>query len=315
MKAVILDKKTLGDDIDLSPIRTIAETVEYDGTEPCDVAARITDADVVIINKIKLDKSNLSQAKKLKLICIAATGYDNIDTEYCKANAIALCNVPGYSTDSVAQLSVSMVMSLATHITEYRNFVHSGRYTESGVANKLTPVYHEISGMKWGIVGGGGIGTRVAEIAAALGADVVVCRQKKEGSFPLCDIDTLCKTCDIISLHVPLSDTTRGLISKERIASMKDGVILVNTARGAVCDERALADAVISGKIGGLGVDVFSTEPFPEAHPFYELLEYENVLLTPHMAWGSYEARNRCIVKIAENITAFINGETKNRVV
>ncbi len=315
MKTVILDKKTLGDDIDLSPIRNISQTVEYDGTAPEDVAERIADADVVVINKIKLNAENLAGARNLKLISIAATGYDNIDTQYCKNNGIAFCNVPGYSTDSVAQLSVSMVLSLATNLTSYRNFVHSGEYTKSGVANKLTPVYHEIAGRKWGIVGGGGIGSKVAHIATALGAEVTVCRRKNEGDFPLCDIDTLCKTCDIISLHVPLSDSTRGLISRERINSMKDGVIIVNTARGAVCDEAALADAVLSGKIGGLGVDVYSKEPFDKDHPFNKILDFDNVLLTPHMAWGSYEARNRCIKEIACNMVSFFEGGSRNRIV
>ena len=315
MKTVILDKKTLGDDIDLSPIRNISDTVEYDGTSPDKVAERIVDADVVVINKIKLNESNLSSAKNLKLICIAATGYDNIDTEYCKANGIAFCNVPGYSTDSVAQLSASMVLSLATNLMSFRNFVHSGEYTKSGVANKLTPVYHEIAGRKWGVVGGGGIGSKVAQIAKALGAEVVICRRKNEGDYPLCDIDTLCKTCDIISLHVPLSDSTRGLISRARIDSMKDGVVIVNTARGAVCDEQALADAVISGKIGGLGVDVYSKEPFDKEHPFNKILGFDNVILTPHMAWGSYEARNRCIKEIAENMRSFFDGGRRNRIV
>jgi len=315
MKTVILDKKTLGDDINLSPIRNISGTEEYDGTSPDEVALRIADADVVVINKIKLNGENLSHARNLKLICIAATGYDNVDTEYCRQHGIAFCNVPGYSTDSVAQLSVSMVLSLATNLTSYRNFVHSGEYTKSGIANKLTPVYHEIAGRKWGVVGGGGIGSKVAQVAEALGAEVTVCRRKNEGDYPLCDIDTLCKTCDIISLHVPLSDSTRGLISRKRIGSMKDGVIIVNTARGAVCDESALADAVLSGKIGGLGVDVYSKEPFDKDHPFNKILGLDNVLLTPHMAWGSYEARNRCIREIAENMSAFFEGDRRNRIV
>lgn len=315
MKTVILDKKTLGDDIDLSPIRAVSDTVEYDNTQPDEVASRIADADAVVINKIRLNESNLCYAKSLRLICIAATGYDNIDTDYCRKNGIAVCNVPGYSTDSVAQLSVSMVLSLATNLTAYRDFVHSGEYTRGGVANRLTPVYHEISGMTWGVVGGGGIGTRVAGIAAALGARVIMCRRKSEGDYPLADIDTICRECDIISLHLPLSDSTRGMISRGRIASMKDGVILVNTARGAVCDEAALADAVISGKIGGLGVDVYSKEPFDGNHPFTSILDRENVLLTPHMAWGSYESRMRCIGEIAKNMSAFIGGCERNRVV
>ncbi len=315
MKIAILDKSTLGEDVDLSPVRKLGETVEFDTTSPEDVAQRISDADVVIINKIKLNKSNLSSAKKLKLICVAATGYDNIDTAYCKENHIALCNVPGYSTDSVAQVTLSMALSLVTHLKEYESYVRSGEYSKSGIANKLTPVYHEISSMKWGVVGGGGIGTRVAEIAKAMGCEVMVCRRKPEGAFPLADIDTICKECDVISLHIPLSDETRNLINKERIALMKESAIVINTARGAVADEKALVEAIKSGKIGALGVDVYSVEPFPEDHPYTEILDFDNVCFTPHMAWGSYEARNRCIRKISENITSFFRGETVNRIV
>ncbi len=315
MKIAILDKSTLGEDIDLSPVRALGETYEYDTTSPETVAERISDADAVIINKIKLNENNLSNAKNLKLICVAATGYDNIDTVYCKNNGIALCNVPGYSTDSVAQVTLAMALSLVTHLKEYERFVRSGDYSESGVANKLTPVYHELSSMKWGVVGGGGIGSKVAEIAKAIGCDVLVCRRKQEGPYPLADIDTICKECDIISLHVPLNDSTRNIINEKRIALMKDTAIVINTARGAVADEKALTDAIKNNKIGALGVDVYSAEPFPTNHPYTEILGYDNVCFTPHMAWGSYEARNRCIRKISENITSFFKGETKNRIV
>ena len=314
MKTVILDKSTLGADIDLTPIRILGETAEYETSAPEQVAERIADADTIVTNKIKLNASNLDAAKNLKLICVAATGYDNIDTEYCKSHGIALCNVPGYSTDSVAHLSVAMALDLCIHMTEYRRFVNSGSYTKSGVANRLIPVYHELSALKWGVVGGGGIGTKVAEIAKAIGCEVMVCRRKNEGAFPLADIDTICRECDIISLHIPLSDSTRGLISRERIDSMKNGAIVVNTARGAVCDEAALADAVLSGKIA-LGCDVYSVEPFDENHPFNKILECDNALLTPHMAWGAAEARARCVRVISENMSAFYAGEFKNRIV
>ncbi len=315
MNIVVLDKSTLGFDIDLTPIRSIGKTREYENTLPDQVAERIQDADAVVINKIKLGRDNLKTAKNLKLICVAATGFDNIDLQFCKEQGIALCNVPGYSTKSVAQLTVSMALCLLTHLDEYNGYVHSGKYSESGIANSLTPVFHEICGLKWGVVGGGGIGMYVADIASALGCDVVICRQKKEGRYPVVDIDTLCRECDIISLHIPLSDSTRGIISRQRIESMKDGVMLINTARGAVTDEAAVADAVLSGKIGALGVDVYSAEPFGKDHPFYKLLGLKNVCLTPHMAWGSYESRTRCINEIAKNITAFINGDTRNRII
>ena len=314
MKIVILDSGTLGADVDLSPIEALGEVIEYKFTAPCEVADRLTDADVAVLNKIKLNKDNLSDAKSLKLICVAATGYDNIDVAYCREHGIAVCNVPGYSTDSVAQLSVSMALSLVTHLDEYRGFVHSGEYSRSSSANRLEPVYHEIAGQTWGVVGGGGIGSKVAEIAQALGCRVLLCRRKPEDRYEAADIDRICRECDIISLHVPLSDETRGMISRERIASMKDGVVIVNTARGAVCDEQAIADGVLSGKIGALGCDVYSAEPFREDHPFTALLSLPNVCLTPHMAWGSYEARNRCVRRMAENIAEFFAGNVHNRI-
>lgn len=315
INAVILDKDTLGQDIDLSPITNICSATIYQNTAPEQVAQRIKDTDVVIINKIKLCEQNLADAKNLKLICIAATGFDNIDINYCKSRGIAVCNVPGYSSQSVAQVTVAMALSLVTHLKEYTQCVTSGQYSRSGIANKLTPVYHELCGMRWGVVGGGGIATAVAKIAQAFGCDVIMCRQKNEGDFPLCDIDTLCKTCDIISIHVPLNEGTKHLINKSRIDSMKNTAIVINTARGAVTDEAALADAVKSGKIAGIGVDVYSKEPFDTQHPFYSIMQLDNVLLTPHMAWGSYESRMRCINKIATNISCFFNGEINNRIV
>ena len=314
MKIVILDSGTLGADIDLEPLRALGEVEEHKFTAQDEVADRLTDADVAVLNKIKLNKDNLSGAKSLKLICVAATGYDNIDIGFCRERGIAVCNVPGYSTDSVAQLSVSMVLSLVTHLDEFRNFVHSGEYSRSGSANRLEPVYHEIAGQTWGVVGGGGIGSKVAEIASALGCRVLLCRRKPETRYEAADVDRICRECDIISLHVPLTDETHGMISRERIATMKDGVVIVNTARGAVCDEQAIADAVLAGKIGALGCDVYSTEPFRGDHPFSALLDRPNVCLTPHMAWGAYEARNRCVRRMAENITEFFAGNTHNRI-
>ena len=314
MKIVILDSGTLGADIDLSPITALGEVIEYKQTLPEEIAEKLTDADVAVLNKCKLNRENLSQAKKLKLICVAATGYDNIDVDFCRERGIALCNVPGYSTDSVAQLSVAMVLSLATHLGEFRSFVHSGEYSGSGSANRLEPVYHEIAGQTWGVIGGGGIGSKVAEIATVLGCRVLLCRRKPDDRYEPADIDRICRECDIISLHIPLTDETRGMISRKRIGSMKDGVVIVNTARGAVCDEKAIAEAILSGKIGAFGCDVYSKEPFDEDHPFSAILGLPNVCLTPHMAWGSYEARQRCVCRMAENITEFFKGNIHNRI-
>ena len=316
MKIVILDKMTLGDDIDLSPLYKLnAEIDIFDSTIPDDVEERIKDADVVIVNKIKLGENNLSAASKLKLICVAATGYDNIDLNFCASHNISLCNVPGYSTESVAQLTVGMALYLVMHLDDYRSFVNSGEYTNSGIANRLVPVYHEMSSLTWGVVGGGAIGKRVADIASTLGCNVLMCRRKKDKTYKNATIDEVCKNSDIISLHVPLNESTYNIINKERIDEMKDGAVFINVARGNVADEAALAKAVRSGKLGGLGIDVYSKEPFPKDHPYHDIMNMKNVCLTPHMAWGAAEARNRCLSIVAENIRLFFEGKAVNKII
>ena len=314
MEIVVLDAATLGADTDLSPLRELGAVTVWDNTLPEQIASRIENADVIVSNKMRLTESVLRDAKKLKLICLSATGYDCVDTAYCAANGIGVCNVPGYSTQSVAQLTVAMVLELTNHLSAYRDYVHSGAYTRSGVANLLTPVWHELYGKTWGIVGGGNIGRQVAKIADAFGCRVLICRRKSDEIYETADLDTLCALADIISVHVPLNDETRGMIGAQQIGLMKENAIVVNVARGAVTDEAALAAAVKQGGIGGLGVDVYSTEPFGEDHPFSSILDMPNVCLTPHTAWGAIETRNRCMDMVAENISAFCQGKWKNRV-
>ncbi len=313
MKISILDASTLGADATLQPFYEVGEVSLYQTTAPEEIKGRITESDVVCVNKIRLGKEQL-EGTAVRLICVAATGFDNIDIRYCASVGIAVCNVPGYSTDSVAQLTVAMALSLVNHLPEYRAYVHDGRYSASGVANALSPVWHELKGQTWGIVGGGNIGGKVAHIAKAFGCHVIVCRQKKDPEFETVDIDTLCERADIISLHVPLNDATRQMINADRIAKMKTGAIIINVARGAVADEAALCEAIESGKLAGLGVDVYSTEPLTADHPLMRLKNYDNVILTPHTAWGSLEARNRVIREMAANITAFYDGKQRNRV-
>lgn len=314
MKIVVLDAATLGADLDLSPLTGQGEVTVWDSTPAELVAERIEDADVIVSNKVKLTADVLCVGKKLELICLAATGYDCVDIGYCAAHGIGVCNVPGYSTHSVAQLTVSMVLELVNHLSQYRAFVHNGDYSRSGVANALNPVWHELYGKTWGIIGGGNIGRQVAKIADAFGCRVLVNRRKADEVYETVDLQTLCKESDIISIHVPLMDETRGMIGAEEIGIMKPGVILVNVARGAVTDEKALAEAVLSGHIGGLGVDVYSTEPFGENHPFNAILDKSNVCLTPHTAWGAIETRNRCMAMVSDNIAAYRAGYRKNRV-
>lgn len=314
MKITVLDSDALGRDLSLEPLKAVGEVTIYNYSSPEEVVDRITDCEVLVINKIKLNESNLCYAKSLKLICIAATGFDNVDVEYCKANNIAVCNVGGYSTNSVALLTVSVALSLVTHLREYNQYAVSGEYTKSGIPNRLEPTFHELDGMTWGIVGLGNIGKKVAKIADALGCRVIANKRTFEEGYELVSLDELLERSDIITLHTPLNESTRGLISAEKIAKMKKNAILVNVARGAVCDEKALADAIKRGSIGGIGVDVYSTEPFSDDHPFVEIKDYPNVLLTPHNAWGAYEARERLLNEIINNIKAFYKGEKRCRV-
>lgn len=314
MKIVVLDAATLGPEIDLTPLYDLGEVCLYDLTSDAELPERIADADVTVSNKLKLNRHNLGGAGKLKLVCVAATGYDCIDLEYCRERGIGVCNVPGYSTEAVAQLTLTMALALIGHLKEYRTFVDDGSYTRGGVANRLSPVWHEISGMTWGIVGGGNIARRVAKLAEAFGCHVLMHRRKPEQDYEAVTLEELCTRSDIISVHVPLTGQTRGMIGAEQIARMKKSVVFINVARGAVCDEEALTAAVEEGRIGALGVDVFSVEPFPADHPYSRILGRDNVCLTPHTAWGAVEARNRCVRVIAENIHSFTEGKMSNRV-
>ncbi len=315
MKIVILDAKTLGGDIDLGVFNQFGSVDIYQTTAPSEVGRRISDADVIVVNKVKLNRGNLRGAEHLKLICVTATGYDNIDLTYCWRMEIGVCNVRAYSTDSVAQITAAMVFSLASHLREYSRWCESGDYTRSGLHNRLIPTFHEISSKTWGIVGLGNIGRAVAYIAESSGCRVIASKNSgRDSEFEVVPLDELCAAADIISVHVPLNDETLELIDSRRIAMMKKDAILVNMARGAVIDEAAVAYAIERGELGGFGCDVYSAEPFPQDHPYNRILHYDNVILTPHMAWGAYEARVRCVNEVCENIRAFFAGRKRNRV-
>ncbi len=314
MKLTFLDAGTLGNDLSTAGFSKFGEVTVYAATAPEEVTAHVAGAEVLIVNKVRLNESNLANCKALRLICLTATGFDNVDLDYCRRRGIAVCNVVGYSTESVAQLTVSMALSLMTRLSDYVEYVRSGRYSESGVANCLTPVYHEIAGKTWGIVGFGNIGRRVGIVAQALGCRVLVNKRTPIAGWECADLERLCRESDILSIHMPLNDSTRGLLDREHIALLKPSAIVINVARGAVTDETALAEAVKEGKLGGLGIDVYSSEPLPKTHPFWEIRNHPNVALTPHMAWGGYETRLRLLDEIAANIEAFLSGEKRNRV-
>jgi len=314
MKITVLDAATLGSDLDLSPLSALGEVTVRQTTAPSELPGALADADAAVLNKVKITREVLENAPRLKIILVAATGYDNIDLAAARDHGVAVCNVPGYSAPTVAQVTLSMAFSLFTHLPEYGDFVKSGAYTAGGVANRLEPVYHDMTGKTFAVVGYGGIGSRVGAVAAAMGMDVLAVKRTPIPGVTCVSLEEAAGKADVMSLHLPLSDATRGLVSREIIGMMKPGAILINVARGAVTDEAAVADAVLSGHLGGFGCDVYSKEPMPEEHPFQAIRNLPNVILTPHMAWGSIEARERCLRVITENLAAFTRGEHQNRV-
>ncbi len=314
LKIVILDAGSIGDDIDYGIFSKFGEVTVYQSTTPEEFPEKAKDAHIILQNKYKLNKESLIHAPNLRLVCEAATGFDNIDVEFCREKGVAVTNVPGYSTECVAQLTLAMVLQIIMHLPEYTKYVSDGSYTASGAANRLTPQFNELCGKTWGIVGLGNIGRKVAEIAKVFGCQVIACKREPVDDIKCTDIDTLCREADIISLHTPLNEATRGMIGEKQLSLMKKNAILVNVARGAILDEGAVANAVLSGRIAGFGCDVYSAEPFPASHPYVKIAALPNVCMTPHIAWGAFETRTRLIGEMAKNIEAFLNGEERNRV-
>ncbi len=314
MRISVLDKCSLGDDLPFEILSKYGELDIYDSTSDEELPLRVENSDVVVINKIKITDRLLENKGKLSLVCVFATGYDNVDLNAARKHGVAVCNVPSYSTNSVVLFTLSTVLALSSKLFEYSSFVKNGAYSKSSAPNKITPVFNEINGKTWGIIGYGNIGRAVAEVAKSLGARLIVCKRTPSSDVDTVDIDTLCRESDIITIHCPLNEETRGMINEARLSYMKKDVILVNEARGAVLDEEAVANAVVNGKIGGFGCDVYSSEPFDTAHPYNKILNLNNVILTPHAAWAAYESRMRCLNVISDNIASFISGDRLNRV-
>ncbi len=317
MKIVLLDTATMGSDMEFSCIEKLGECVKYENTLSGEVAERIKDADVVVINKVQLGREVLKEARNLKLICVFAIGYNNVDIEYCRENNIRVRNVPGYCVESVCQHTFALLFMLMENMRYYDDFVKDGSYSKSGVANHLGKPFFEIAGKKWGIIGMGAIGRAVADCAAAFGAEVCyssISGAVRKEKYENVDLITLLTECDIISVHAPLNEKTMHLIGKKELKMMKKSAYIVNVGRGAVIDEKALAEAIDEGIIGGAALDVFTTEPPQADSPIMNIKNKERIVYTPHTAWSSVEARKRCISMTADNIDAFIKGESRNDV-
>lgn len=305
MKIVFLDAATMGSDISFDPIRRHGQLVCYDSSTPQEALERVKDCDVLIVNKVKVTPGLIDAAPSLKLICEAATGVNNIDLEYAASKGIPVRNAAGYSTDSVVQTTFMHILALSGRSRYFDDAVKSGRYSRSGMFTDVSVPFRELSGKRMGIVGMGNIGSCVARVAEAFGMQVSYFSTSGTShckDYPSLTLKALMSESDIVSIHAPYNERTAGLIGAEQLGWMKQSAVIVNMGRGGIVDEAALAEAVDSGKIAGAALDVFSSEPLPLDSPLMRVSAAERLILSPHIAWASVEARERLMGMIADNI-------------
>jgi len=308
MKIVILDRATLGFDIDISIFKTLGEVISYDITLPNETTNRLKDADIVITNKVMISKEVMDNSN-LKLICISATGMNNVDLEYAKQKNIEVKNVAGYSTSSVVQVAFSMVFHIVQKLDYYKKYVDEGNWQKSQIFTHIDKPFFELDGKKVGIIGLGDIGRNFAKKASAFDCEVVYFSTSGKNSnseYKRVELDELLKTCDIISIHCPLNENTKDLLNYENMKNIKDGAILLNLGRGGIINEADLAK-IIDEKEIYCGIDVVSVEPILESNPLLKVKNKDRLLLTPHIGWASIEARNRLVQMVASNIKEFIS--------
>ena len=308
MDIVFLDKKTIGNVDNFNLLHKLGNVVVYDNTKPDEVIERASGKDVIITNKVAINKAIIDALPQLRLICVAATGINNINIEYAKQKGIEVKNVVAYSTDSVAQSTFSMLLYLLNRPSYYDTYVKSGAYARSEIFTHHGPAFWELAGKRFGIIGLGNIGRRVAKIAEGFGMEVVfysTTGRNNNINYKRFDLNTLLKTSDVVSIHAPLTDTTRNLITYEKLKLMRPCAIILNTGRGAIINEFDLARALNENLIGAVGIDVLTKEPIDSQNPLLKVFDKEKIIITPHIAWASMESRARLIEKIAKNIEAF----------
>lgn len=318
MKLVVLERNSVGTDIPVDCYEDFGEVTYYRNTVLEDCAEKVKDADIIIANKAPMNERTLKDAANVKLICEFATGYDNVDLEYCKKRGIGVANVKDYSTPAVAQHTIALALYLIGHLPHYDRYVKSGEYAAQDRFSNFDLPFAELEGSTWGIIGMGNIGKKVAKIAAAFGCKVIfhsVTGKSSCNEYEQVDFDTLLAQSDILSLHCPLSDLTRDLIEAEALSKMKKTAVLINVARGPVVNNKDLYEALVSGTIAAAGLDVLEREPITGDNPLGQIQDSNKLIITPHMAWASTEARMRLVKEVYENIQAFINGEERNRIV
>ena len=310
MKIVFLDVKTIGEDIDLSGYDALGEVVKYDFSSDEQVPERVRDADVIVLNKVQVNEKTVGEARNLKLVCVTATGTNNLDKEYLDKKGIAWRNVAGYSTETVAQHTFAMLLYLLEKLRYYDEYVKEGRYVNDTVFTHFAEHFTEICGKRWGIIGLGNIGRRVADIAKAFGAEVVyysASGHPAQDGYEQVDFDTLLRTSDIISVHAPLNERTEGLINREAFSKMKKTCIFLNLGRGQIVNEQDLYDALTADKIKAAGLDVLCQEPMTPDNPLLQIKDSRKLYITPHIAWASVEARTKLMNIILGQIKEFYN--------
>ncbi|REL24639.1 D-2-hydroxyacid dehydrogenase [Rhodohalobacter sp. SW132] len=308
MKIVFLDIKTIGDVPNLDDLKKLGEFKSFEVTKPEETAERIQDADVVITNKVVLDEEIIWNANHLKLICVAATGMNNIDREAAENSGVQVKNVAGYASDSVAQGTFAMILHLQYNLRGYDQYIKSGGYSKSDIFTNLEFSYTELKNKRFGIIGLGNIGQRVAGIAEAFGAEVAyysTSGKNTDQPYLRLDLEELLETSDILSIHAPLNENTENLIRYEELKQMKPSALLINTGRGGIVNESDLAQALDDDQIAGAGLDVFEQEPINPDNPLLRVKNREKIIMTPHITWASVEARTELVDGIISNIKSF----------
>ena len=308
LKIVFLDAKTIGEDIDLSGYEKLGEVVKYDFSTPEEARERTKDADVIILNKVVINEASIGEADHLKLVCVTATGINNLDKEYLDKRGVAWCNVAGYSTETVAQHTFALLFYLLEHLNYYDQYVKAERYVNDTMFTHFAEVFHELNGMTWGVIGLGAIGRRVADIAKMFGCRVVyysTSGKHDQPGYERVTFDTLLRESDIVSVHAPLDENTKDLMNKEAFDKMKSSAIFLNLGRGPIVVEKDLADALEQGSIAAAGLDVLCVEPMQEENPLRQIKDSNRLIITPHIAWASVEARTRLMQIIEGQIREF----------
>ena len=316
MKIVLLERNSAGTDISVECFRKLGKVIAYPNTIGIhQVAERVKEADIIVCNKSPMCEESLKDAPNVKLICELATGFDNCDLEYCKSRGIQVRNVVDYSTGMVAQHTFTLALALSQKLPYYDNYVKSGAYGAQDRFSNFDIPFYELEGKTWGIVGMGNIGRRVAGLAKAFGCKVIfhsITGKSSCTEYPQVDKETLLRESDFLSLHCPLSDLSRNFIDGKALQIMKKSAILINVARGPVVNNRDLYEALVAGEIQAAGLDVLEKEPIEADNPLSRIQDSNRLIITPHLAWASVEARTRCVDEVRKNIEAFQRGETRN---